>query len=418
MGSGEDSLSGALQNLTGIEASDIMHIANDFLSQEGVLLISADDFECTAAGTDMNVDVDLGIAYVENDDWSRATSVTRFWRVESDEVEEVTLDAADVSQDRIDLIVLRINDAASADDEASNVATVDKVTGTAAASPTAPTVPDDAIKLAEVYVSAAVTTVSNSDITDSRLEVSLAGAGSSDGWIDASETWTYASADDPIFTFYATGDVTGIYQEGMRVKLTQSATDKYFIIHGVSAYDGGNNRTTITVFGGTDYDLVSATISNPQYSSQYAPYGFDVDRELWKVETTDNTNIDQASPTSGTWYNVLSFVVPIGKWNGFLQYESDFQDNNGGTAAHVVTVGNTTAAAGFADATYALNRTIGTTTMRNIDNETIPLQGANFERTTKATYYMNQRTTVSGVDNIRIRGDILETRVVLYSNYI
>jgi hypothetical protein len=175
MGSGEDSLSGALQNLAGIETSDIMHIANDFLNQEGVTSLTDGDFEATAAGTDMNVDVATGVAYVENDDWAKATSVTRFWRVESDAIEEVTLDAADPSLDRIDLIILQINDAAVADDEASNVSTVTSVTGTPDASPVAPTLPDHALLLAEVAVSAGVTTISDSDITDSRQEVSLSG---------------------------------------------------------------------------------------------------------------------------------------------------------------------------------------------------------------------------------------------------
>lgn len=173
MGSGEDSLGGALQNLAGIEASDIMHIANDFLNQEGVNSLTDDDFEVTAAGTDMNVDVDTGVAYVQNDAWSKATSVTKYWRVESDAVEEVTLDPSDATLDRIDLIILQINDAASADDEASNVATVTKVTGTPAGSPAAPSIPDDALVLAEVYVSASVTTISNGDITDSRVEAGL-----------------------------------------------------------------------------------------------------------------------------------------------------------------------------------------------------------------------------------------------------
>lgn len=173
MGSGEDSEGGALQNLAGIEASDIMHIANDFLDQEGVQSTDDGDFAATADGTNLEIDVATGVAYIKNDAWAKATSVTKFWRVESDAIEVVTLDAADGSLDRIDLIVLQINDGASADDEASNVATVIKITGTPAASPTAPTVPDDALKLAEVYVSAGVTTISNVDITDSRVKASL-----------------------------------------------------------------------------------------------------------------------------------------------------------------------------------------------------------------------------------------------------
>lgn len=173
MGAGEDSGGGALQNLTGIEDSDIMHFANDFLDQSGVLDIADDDFEVTAAGADMEVDIDLGVAYVLNGAWVKASSVTRFWRVESDAVVAVELDASDPSQDRIDLIVLQINDAASADDEASNVASIVNVTGTPAGSPSAPAVPADSLLLAEVLVQANVTTISNGDITDERVESRL-----------------------------------------------------------------------------------------------------------------------------------------------------------------------------------------------------------------------------------------------------
>lgn len=45
-------------------------------------------------------------------------------------------------------------------------------------------------------------------------------SGGLDGWIPAEETWTYASADDPTFTFTISGDKTGKYSVGMKIKLT------------------------------------------------------------------------------------------------------------------------------------------------------------------------------------------------------
>lgn len=85
-----------------------------------------------------------------------------------------------------------------------------------------------------------------------------------DGWVDASETWTYSSADGPTGVFTVAADVTGKYSPGMRVKLTQT-TVKYFIITAVSTFTGGN--TTITVYGGTDYTLANAAISANYYST-------------------------------------------------------------------------------------------------------------------------------------------------------
>lgn len=47
------------------------------------------------------------------------------------------------------------------------------------------------------------------------------------GWITAGETWTYASADSPSFTFTISGDKRDKYSVGMKIKLTQGSV-KYF----------------------------------------------------------------------------------------------------------------------------------------------------------------------------------------------
>ena len=134
------------------------------------------------------------------------------------------------------------------------------------------------------------------------------------GWIPAGETWTYAGADDPTFTFKVNADVTGKYSAGMKIKLTQT-TVKYFIITAVSAYSGG--YTTITVYGGTDYDLASSAISANYYSTQKAPQGFPLSPAKWTEELEDTTNRTQASPSANVWYNMgsLSLSIPIGAWD-------------------------------------------------------------------------------------------------------
>jgi hypothetical protein len=144
--------------------------------------------------------------------------------------------------------------------------------------------------------------------------------GIQDGWIPAEQTWAYASADDPTFTFTVAADVTTKYSAGMKVKLTQG-TVKYFIITAVSTYSGGN--TTITVYGGTDYDLTSATITENYYSTQKAPYGFPMSPTKWQQETTYGSNSEQATPTSGTWYNIgsQSLSIPIGAWDVYYKAE-------------------------------------------------------------------------------------------------
>lgn len=133
------------------------------------------------------------------------------------------------------------------------------------------------------------------------------------GWIDAEETWTYASADGPTFTFTISGDKTTKYSAGMKIKLTQT-TVKYFIITAVS-YSSPN--TTVTIYGGTDYTLDDAAISNVYYSAMKAPHGFPPDPAKWTVEVTDATTRQQTSPTGGTWYNLgnVNISIPIGLWD-------------------------------------------------------------------------------------------------------
>ena len=137
------------------------------------------------------------------------------------------------------------------------------------------------------------------------------------GWIEVFETWTYASADAPTFTFTVVGDKSTKYYPGMRIKLTQT-TVKYFIITKV-AYSSPN--TTITVYGGTNYTLANDTIESPCYSMLKAPTGFPLDPTKWTVLLTDSTDRHQSNPVKDTIYNPgsLSISIPIGIWNVSFQ---------------------------------------------------------------------------------------------------
>lgn len=87
-----------------------------------------------------------------------------------------------------------------------------------------------------------------------------------DGWQDANETWTYASAT----TFTVAGvDVTAKYHVGTKLKLTQTSA-KYFYVTAVSF----STDTTVTVTGGSDYTLANAAITNPFFSYMVNPQGF------------------------------------------------------------------------------------------------------------------------------------------------
>jgi hypothetical protein len=88
-----------------------------------------------------------------------------------------------------------------------------------------------------------------------------------DGWIDANETWTYASAS----TFTIAGvDRTSIYTKGTRLKFTQSASVKYAVV----ASSSFSTDTTVTIVVNTDYTIANAAISANYLSYDLSPQGY------------------------------------------------------------------------------------------------------------------------------------------------
>jgi len=100
----------------------------------------------------------------------------------------------------------------------------------------------------------------------SAIQTQLDNLGASDAWFSAGETWSYISAN----SFSVSGDKTGKYQKGDKIKLTQTSV-KYFYVIDV-AYT--TSVTTITVTGGTDYTLANAAITSPYFSKAATPQGF------------------------------------------------------------------------------------------------------------------------------------------------
>lgn len=172
-------------------------------------------------------------------------------------------------------------------------------------------------------------TLTNKTIDGSLNTITNVGVPES-GWQPISETWTYASSDSPTFTLTVPTDLTTKYSAGMKVRLVQSSTTKYFIITNAS-YSSPN--TTLTLYGGTDYTLLNAAISSIYYSTQRSPYGFPMSPAKWTLTTSQTTDQTQATPTINVWYNVgtNSLAVHIGSW--YVSYEcvAGFTNTSGGT---------------------------------------------------------------------------------------
>lgn len=143
----------------------------------------------------------------------------------------------------------------------------------------------------------------------------------SDGWISVPQTFTAASSDDPVYQIYVSGDVTSNanYKLGNKIAVTISGADRYGFIVKIGAYDGGNNRTPVDIYGGSDYDI-TGTMTNPRISKVKSPDGFPLSEEKWTQTLTDTTFRAQNSPTNGSYYTPgsLSISCPIGVWRGSL----------------------------------------------------------------------------------------------------
>jgi len=229
-------------------------------------------------------------------------------------------------------------------------------------------------------------------------------------WTPAGETWTYAGADDPAFTFTISGDQTGKYGAGMRVKLTQT-TVKYFIVTKVE-YSSPN--TTVTIYGGTDYDLANAAITSPYYSVVKAPVGFPLDPTKWTVEVTDSSQQTQATPTQNVWYNngSISISIPIGCWrvmHASLAYLVDSTSQAWSIFTTLSTANNSES-----DADFTAGAIGGSVTHMG--------QWLTREKylalTTKTAYYLNERTAQANLDNMYLRGDLGKTVVRAVCAYL
>jgi hypothetical protein len=149
-----------------------------------------------------------------------------------------------------------------------------------------------------------------SGIAPNPLVINAAGlyAQGADGWLPLPVTLAYSSADGHTFVATTSADLTAFIGPGDRIRLTQSATVKYFIVTAITG-------STITLYGGTDYALANAAITLPSFSKSKSPAKFPLDPIKWTEVVTGGGT--QVSPVTGTWYNAgsPSIDLPIGSWD-------------------------------------------------------------------------------------------------------
>ena len=245
-----------------------------------------------------------------------------------------------------------------------------------------------------------------------QLSTEMSAISTASSWMSAGETWTYASADDPTYTFTISGDLTTKYSAGMRLKLTNDGSVKYFIVTKV-AYGAPN--TTITCYGGTDYDLVNSAITDPYYSTDKAPISFPLDPTKWTVDASSTTKREQSPGTINVWYNAETLNVPIGVWK--VDYSAYWNSTiaTNGAANGGVTLSTANNSESDVDMT-ALASGISCATLGGI-----ALSGSKIlTLTTKAAYYLNWRWTVQSEAGAKsgIDGSLNKTLLRAVSAYL
>ena len=301
-------------------AEEANAIATDFITQGVVGIIGLNtgsggsgSFCVNAdASPDMGVTIKAGQAYITATPSSQDSQVLRA-RAAADYT-AYTINANASGSTKYDWIYLSVS-ATNANTPSSTADNVASLVTSRSSSNTADngTPPTYGLLLAIVTVANGASSITNSNITDARVNASMGGVqgGLFSGWVAASETWVYASYDstNKTGTITVPTDATTKYSNGMRVKFTNNGTTQYGIITKVAA-------TVLTVYFGTDYSLTNATITSNYYSPHKAPFAFPLDPTKWTVTTTDTANNTQSNPTASTWYNVgsLSITVPIGAW--------------------------------------------------------------------------------------------------------
>ena len=122
---------------------------------------------------------------------------------------------------------------------------------------------------------------------------SIVNAASVSGWLAAGETWTYATAVSPNFTFTVPTDLTGKYSKDMKVRITQSqALTNYW------SFDT-NNVDAIAGVTMTD-------IATPTYSAGKFNNGLTLNGSSQALKVADNTFKPTGDFTIGMWVKAAS----------------------------------------------------------------------------------------------------------------
>jgi hypothetical protein len=243
------------------------------------------------------------------------------------------------------------------------------------------------------------------------------------GWLQANETWTYSSVDDPTGVITISGDVTSKYGLGMKIKFTNAGNTIYGIITKLSYSSPNTTLTFLHEIDPTDslalYLMQDSAITNNYYSIQKAPYAFPLDPNKWSVIFTDTSERSTATPSNSVWYNFagLQITIPIGCW------DVSYQGNLGGTtnaSSTLLRVQGTLSTTNDGDTDTDFQTYIGISGASGtlVGLSQVYREKRSLNLTTKTIYYLNYRDIIGNCANLLWVGNRSKTIIKAVCSYL
>lgn len=264
----------------------------------------------------------------------------------------------------------------------------------------------------------------NRRIDDCFANISAASSGGTTGsWVLDSNTWTFSSADAPIYVVSVNADVTGTISVGMRIRVVHGGITKYLIVHAVGAFSAG--VTLLTLYGGTTFTLSATAITATYYSPAKYPFGFPASPDLWSETATSTANAAKATPTANVWYGGtqltptgISIVAPIGVWNTQYKILAELVTTVAVVTGEGVRFTLSDGDSSETDASWTNQGVtpfpVGTAAARwPVQSPYKPLT-----ITVKKTQYVNIFTGQVAVTSIAMRGDLVTSLIKLVDAYL
>ena len=248
----------------------------------------------------------------------------------------------------------------------------------------------------------------DAEVTTAQTDIDTLETNAAAGWNPASATLTYSSADDPTYVVTTSVDLRSSIGVGDRIKFANNSTTFYGIVTAIAA-------GTMTLYGGTDYDVANSAITAVYFSHMKSPVGFPLDPTKWTAQATDTSLQTQASPVANTWYNQgsVTLSIPIGVWRTY--YEVIIQANDT-TASSAILIACTLSTANNSESDISM--TGGGQIVTNQMGGLFVHREKTLVLAAKTPYYLNTRTTTSNVENIYNRGDVGTTVIRAICAYL